>query len=293
MYGSGNYGILGQGNEQDVRWSEPIEVTFFKDYNIRVKDIQLGEYHSTALTEDGDVFTWGYGGKEGYFNWMVSQEVGALGHGDKAHHFKPKRVKYFVDNNIKIAQIGAGLYHNIALSETGEFYTWGRGQYGVLGNGSNQYSLLPQVNDFMIGLRQEDPEGHELVKIKASDEFSGVLTKNGKLFTWGKNDRGQVGSGSGLGVDMVDSDNYPMEIEVLDANEERVEVKDFELGQNTMIILDVDNNVHITGLKLNYTPKLIQFDQSIFPRESVKLIDCGRKHYYVVSKENKMMVWGN
>jgi alpha-tubulin suppressor-like RCC1 family protein len=112
----------------------------------------LGEYHTTALTDSGDVFTWGYGGKEGYFNWMYSQEVGALGHGDKAHHFKPKRVKYFNEKGIKISQIGAGLYHNIALAESGELYTWGRGQYGVLGNGSNQYSLTPQVNDFMLGL---------------------------------------------------------------------------------------------------------------------------------------------
>jgi alpha-tubulin suppressor-like RCC1 family protein len=39
MYGSGNYGILGQGNEQDVRWHEPIEVTFFKDYDLKLKDI--------------------------------------------------------------------------------------------------------------------------------------------------------------------------------------------------------------------------------------------------------------
>lgn len=49
------------------------------------------------------MFTWGYGGKEGYFNWMYSQEVGALGHGDKAHHFKPKRVKYFNEKGIKIS----------------------------------------------------------------------------------------------------------------------------------------------------------------------------------------------
>ena len=43
-----------------------------------------------VLSEDGDVYTWGYGGKEGYFAWMFSQEVGALGHNDKKVHMVPK-----------------------------------------------------------------------------------------------------------------------------------------------------------------------------------------------------------
>ena len=95
------------------------------------------------MTEDGDVYTWGYGGKIGFFNWMYTQEVGALGHGTKAKYFEPKKVEYFEKNNIKIKKITAGLYHTVALSTEGKLYTWGRGLYGVLGNASNQYSLEP------------------------------------------------------------------------------------------------------------------------------------------------------
>ena len=76
--------------------------------------MSLGEYHSVALTEDGEVYTWGYGGKIGYFNWMYSQEVGALGHGDKLSYFSPKKVEYFEKNGHKICKIGAGLYHTVA-----------------------------------------------------------------------------------------------------------------------------------------------------------------------------------
>jgi alpha-tubulin suppressor-like RCC1 family protein len=49
----------------------------------------------------------------------------------------PKKVDYFEKNNIKIKWISAGLYHTCALSEDGKLYVWGRGLYGVLGNGSN------------------------------------------------------------------------------------------------------------------------------------------------------------
>jgi len=83
MFGSGNWGILGQGNEQDVRFDKPVQVAKFERLGLRVVDVALGDYHTYALTEDGSVWTWGYAGKKGFFNWMYTQEVGALGHGDK------------------------------------------------------------------------------------------------------------------------------------------------------------------------------------------------------------------
>lgn len=75
-------------------------VEYFTKKNKKVIDAAIGEYHTAALTSDGSVYTWGYGGKKGFFNWMYSQEVGGLGHGDKEHHFLPKKVEYFEKNNI-------------------------------------------------------------------------------------------------------------------------------------------------------------------------------------------------
>lgn len=83
--------------------------------------------------------------------------MGALGHGDKKHHFIPKRVEFFDKNNIKISKISAGLYHTVALTTTGDIYTWGRGLYGVLGNGSNQYSLIPELSEEIRSIQAEDP----------------------------------------------------------------------------------------------------------------------------------------
>ena len=83
MFGSGNWGVLGQGNETNVSHEEPVVVSKFQRLGLKVVDVALGEYHSMALTDDGGIWTWGYAGKKGFFNWMYSQEVGALGHGDK------------------------------------------------------------------------------------------------------------------------------------------------------------------------------------------------------------------
>jgi len=82
MFGSGNWGVLGQGNETDHNFMNPVKVTKFEKKGLRVVDVALGEYHSIALTDDGNVWTWGYGGKDGLMNSWFRQEIGALGHGE-------------------------------------------------------------------------------------------------------------------------------------------------------------------------------------------------------------------
>lgn len=171
----------------------------------------------------------------------------------------PKKVEFFEKNNIKVEKISAGLYHTVALTAEGDIYVWGRGLYGVLGNGSNQYSLTPELNEDLKMLRQEDPDGKSIVKIDSADEYTGVLTKDGSLYFWGKNDRGQLGVGSGIGIDMVESENEPIKITPTNSKGENHKVKDFHTGQNTMMIRDVNDSIYKTGLKLDYTPKELEF----------------------------------
>jgi len=86
--------------------------------------------------------------------------VGALGHGDKTPHFVPTKVKGL--EGIRVKQIAAGIYHSMVLTDNGDIYTWGRGLYGTLGNGSNQYSLEPILNEEFAGLKKEDPENNTI-----------------------------------------------------------------------------------------------------------------------------------
>lgn len=72
MFGSGNWGVLGQGDEENVSFKKPILVSKFEKMGLKIKDVALGEYHTFALDENGEVWTWGYAGKKGLFNWMYS-----------------------------------------------------------------------------------------------------------------------------------------------------------------------------------------------------------------------------
>lgn len=118
---------------------------------------------------------------------MFSQEVGGLGHNDKKPHMVPKLISFFKDNGLKVQSVGAGMYHTLAVTTNGQLYTWGRGLYGALGNGSNKYHLSPTLNAEMSALTSQ---GAKIVKIDCAEDYSGVLLDTNELFVFGKNDRG-------------------------------------------------------------------------------------------------------
>jgi alpha-tubulin suppressor-like RCC1 family protein len=101
------------------------------------------------------------------------------------------------------------------MTDKGEIYTWGRGLYGVLGNGSNHYELTPIQNEEIKLIMAED-KNKKIEKLESVDEYTGALMTDGTFYVWGKNDRGQLGVGSGIGIDMVESENHPVAISVLD-----------------------------------------------------------------------------
>ena len=96
-------------------------------------------------------------------------------------------------------------------------YNWGRGQYGVLGNGDNKESLVPQLNEEFVHIKKqiEEEEGGTFgfKKIHSGDNYTAAILDDGTLLTWGMNDRGQLGVGNAIGVDMVESENIPRELD--------------------------------------------------------------------------------
>lgn len=87
------WGIYLKGNlgyEDDTQNTiQPKPVDYFVKNNIRIKQISTGASHNLALSEEGDLYSWGAGGS------------GQLGHLDDLDRTIPTKVKYFEGKNIR------------------------------------------------------------------------------------------------------------------------------------------------------------------------------------------------
>ena len=89
--------------------------------NESIIKISAGNNHSMAITELGELYTWG----EGIY--------GQLGHGKNNNEQYPKKVEYFC-NKFKIIDCKGGAAHTVALTEEGYLFGWGQ-------NDKNQLNL--------------------------------------------------------------------------------------------------------------------------------------------------------
>ena len=84
-----------------------------------------------------------------------------------------------------------------------------------------------------------------------------------------------MGTGAGIGIDMVECENIPTLVDLKDDNETPKLAKTFAIGQNTQIIQDIENQIYITGLKLHYLPKKLTFDPEILNVNNIRHLACG------------------
>eukprot|EP00456_Euglypha_rotunda_P081591 TRINITY_DN7975_c0_g1_i10.p1 TRINITY_DN7975_c0_g1~~TRINITY_DN7975_c0_g1_i10.p1 ORF type:complete len:2203 (+),score=340.71 TRINITY_DN7975_c0_g1_i10:827-6610(+) len=82
-----------------------------------VVQISCHQYSSMALTKDGEVYTWGYGGSY------------RLGFSDSGTKFVPTLLNLNMQSGDKAAVIHMGVSHGQIISEKGDIYTFGSGGY--------------------------------------------------------------------------------------------------------------------------------------------------------------------
>ncbi|BAK17762.1 alpha-tubulin suppressor [Solibacillus silvestris StLB046] len=92
---------------------------------------------------------------------------------------------YGVTNHEDVVDVGKN--HFIVLKEDGSVWGWGDHSYGQLGaNGSNTSSPIPI----------QKADGNRLLNIKAiaaGSNHTVALDRNGEVWTWGRNNQGQLG----------------------------------------------------------------------------------------------------
>jgi len=168
-FGEGAHGGLGR-LEGDL--SAPRAVEGLR--GVRVKAVAAGGYHSLALSDHGEVYSFGHGG------------YGQLGHGDQEHQPTPKLIEGL--RGVRVTAIAAGGYHSVLLSDHGALYTFGHGGYGQLGHGDRMHQPTPTLVD---GL----PAQGRVTAMAAGAFHTVASTDRGALFAFGAGGKGQLGLG--------------------------------------------------------------------------------------------------
>ena len=69
-------------------------------------------------------------------------------------------------------------------------------------------------------------------------------------------------------------------------------VTDFNAGQNTTLVRDSKNRIFKTGMKIDYTPKLMNFNPELLPPSKISQLACGRAHSVILDTDNNLHTYG-
>ncbi|NLA64565.1 MAG: hypothetical protein GX862_01240 [Leucobacter sp.] len=132
-----------------------------------------------AIGSDGKIYSWG------------ANNYGQLGDGTTADRSTPALVDTSGLGGISFTQVSGSTYHAAALGSDENVYAWGFNLSGLLGvgaGGSNQLVPAP-VNTSGIG-------NVAFTQIGTGTTNTQGIAANGNIYSWGVNNRGQLGDGT-------------------------------------------------------------------------------------------------
>jgi hypothetical protein len=164
----------------------------------RATHTACGVSHGLVLLTDGRVASAGDGSS------------GQLGHGD----FSPCRgwqVLYSLASLGEVVSVACGAIHSAALLHSGRVYVWG----GTIPSSGSQAVPLSTRAGAWDSATPHQVEGLPMVlKVACGETHTAVVTSEGEVMAWGRNDRGQCGQPMNLTVvDTPQRVSFPHSVE--------------------------------------------------------------------------------
>jgi alpha-tubulin suppressor-like RCC1 family protein len=177
-WGDGLNGALGNGSFASVSLV-PTQVGVANDWML----VSAGTNFSLAIKTNNTLWSWG------------KNNVGQLGDGGFTDTNVPNQISLPPPSNSQWIKIEAGHEHSLALATPAsggfnELYSWGNNTSGQLGNGNNVLSNFPLL------IAPSPTFQVSFVEISAGFDHSLAISNTTGLFSWGSNNKGQLGNGS-------------------------------------------------------------------------------------------------
>lgn len=275
-WGYNGYGQLGNNESGSAKSSAtPVAVPGLPN----VTAVAAGGYHSMALANYSSLYTWG------------NNAYGQLGTNNTADADQPQAITNPVLSNVK--RIAAGSLHSVALKTDGTVWTWGRNNYGQIGNGTTEDQMIPV---------QVDLGGKSVKFIAAGGAFSAAVTADNLVYVWGYNGYGQLGQNPAPPPPAVAVlfRNTPQLVTILDFSGT---VKAFAAGLDHVLVMNDLGEIWGWGyngygqlgngatVDINYTPvKIGAFDSTVQVDGLSPILAIG--HHSLAFKDKKLHAWG-
>ena len=272
-WGWNEHGRLGHG-DTTIRLV-PTKITHEAFANANMIAISAGTFHSMALDDQGNVWTWGDGGH------------GRLGHGNSSSANVPTKITHTVFANANIIAISAGGWHSMALDDQGNVWTWGSGLDGRLGHNNTTHINVPTM------IMHTAFAAANIISISAGSEYSMALDSNGNVWTWGRNWEIQLGHG--------DTDNRLVPTKITHTAFSAATVIAISAGRDHGMALDSEGNVWTWGIGANgrlghgdTEDRLVptKITHTEFTNTNIIAIYAGGGHNMALDDQGNVWTWG-
>ena len=191
-WGNNDSGKLGNGTTGNS--SMPICISDIENSPLNKRNIvDVYVNHSDTIIakdSDGKLYSWGL------------NSYGQLGDGTTDVSYMPICISNIENsplNGKNIVKIYQGHQMVIAKDSNGKLYSWGDNYYGQLGDGKTTNSSMPIC---ISDIENSPLKGKNIVDVHNNTIRVIAKDSNGKLYSWGDNEYGQLGNGTTVNSSM-------------------------------------------------------------------------------------------
>lgn len=215
--------------------------------------------------------------------------VNQLGNGTTGFDVKtPQPVEMPEGFDATITKISSGLLHTSILTETGDVYSFGFNNRGMLGVGDEE--------EYTSAVKVEALDDVHITDIEAGNGYGFAISDTGALYGWGSNTNGQLGLGD------RESRLEPTVIEALEGQP----VTSISAGISHTLVLTKSGAVYAMGSNTDGqlgSPEALEDDGSPMRRydtpvlveglpDNIVSVSADAKTSYAVTADGKVYGWG-